>query len=312
MNTKRNIFLLLFVFILSSSLFAQAVQPSLMVFPSRAWCHQNKFERTVTKADGKEVRIQEYSKAFIEDKNLGPAIRTIGKMMQDRGFQLIDLETQLSSQDLETALDNSGNEDLDFSAYDKLLETAGPDIALHINYYTEVLGPRVTLFYDLTAFDAYTNKQVASTGLVSYGPVMSCPLQTLIQSALLSSIDAFNVQLMDHFQEMKEKGREISIRVNTISGWEDGLETDVNGEELSEIIEGWITSNCVAGRNHQKLVTETSMYYDSARIPLFNEEGKPVQARQWLRGLRKYLKDIGISSKVKTRGLGQAQLIIGE
>lgn len=133
-----------------------------------------------------------------------------------------------------------------------------------------------------------------------------------VQSALLSSIDAFNVQLMDHFQEMKEKGREISIRVNTISGWEDGLETEVNGEELSEIIEGWITSNCVAGRNHQKLATETSMYYDSARIPLFNEEGKAVQARQWIRGLRKYLKDIGISSKVKTRGLGQAQLIIGE
>ncbi|MDD7528658.1 MAG: DUF6175 family protein [Bacteroidales bacterium] len=308
----KRLFLSLLAFATVSSLLAQAVQPSLMVFPSRAWCHQNGFEKVVVKANGKEVRVQEYDKAFIDNKDLGPAVRTIGKMMQDRGFQLVDLEAQLASQDLESALDNAGDEDIDVSAYDKLLETAGPDIALHINYYTETQGPRVTLFYDLTAFDAYTNKQVASTGLISYGPVMSAPLQTLIQSALLSSIDAFNAQLMQHFMDMQEKGREISVRINTFSGWEDGLETEVNGRELTEILEEWITNNCVAGRNHQKTASETSMYYDSARIPLFNENGKAVQAKQWLNGLRKYLKTLNVPSKVKTRGLGQAQLIIGE
>ena len=308
----KRLFLSLLAFATVSSLLAQAVQPSLMVFPSRAWCHQNGFEKVVVKANGKEVRVQEYDKAFIDNKDLGPAVRTIGKMMQDRGFQLVDLEAQLASQDLESALDNAGDEDIDVSAYDKLLETAGPDIALHINYYTEMQGPRVTLFYDLTAFDAYTNKQVASTGLISYGPVMSAPLQTLIQSALLSSIDAFNAQLMQHFMDMQEKGREISVRINTFSGWEDGLETEVNGRELTEILEEWMTNNCVAGRNHQKTASETSMYYDSARIPLFNENGKAVQAKQWLNGLRKYLKTLNVPSKVKTRGLGQAQLIIGE
>ena len=308
----KRLFLSFLAFATVSSLLAQAVQPSLMVFPSRAWCHQNGFEKVVVKANGKEVRVQEYDKAFIDNKDLGPAVRTIGKMMQDRGFQLVDLEAQLASQELESALDNAGDEDIDVSAYDKLLETAGPDIALHINYYTETQGPRVTLFYDLTAFDAYTNKQVASTGLISYGPVMSAPLQTLIQSALLSSIDAFNAQLMQHFMDMQEKGREISVRINTFSGWEDGLETEVNGRELTEILEEWMTNNCVAGRNHQKTASETSMYYDSARIPLFNENGKAVQAKQWLNGLRKYLKTLNVPSKVKTRGLGQAQLIIGE
>ena len=58
--------------------------------------------------------------------------------------------------------------------------------------------------------------------------------------------------------------------------------------------------------------SETSMYYDSARIPLYNENGKAVQAKQWLNGLRKYLKGMDVPSKVKTRGLGQAQLIVGE
>lgn len=294
------------------SAYGQAVQPSLMLFPSRAWCHDNGFEKVVTKANGKEVRVQEYDKAFIDNKELGPTIHTIARMMQERGFQLVDLEAQLQSQALEEALDNAGDEDMAQSAYDKLIESAGPDIAMHVNYYTEQVGPRVTLFYDLTAFDAYTNKQVASTGLIQYGPVMGAPLTSLIQSALLSSIDAFNAQLMQHFQEMREKGREISVRINTINAWEDGLETEVNGRELTEIVEEWMTNNCVAGRNHQKSVSETSMYYDSARIPLYNENGKAVQAKQWLNGLRKYLKTLGVPCKVKTRGLGQAQLIIGE
>lgn len=294
------------------SAYGQAVQPSLMLFPSRAWCHDNGFEKVVTKANGKEVRVQEYDKAFIDNKELSPTIHTIARMMQERGFQLVDLEAQLQSQALEEALDNAGDEDMAQSAYDKLIESAGPDIAMHVNYYTEQVGPRVTLFYDLTAFDAYTNKQVASTGLIQYGPVIGAPLTSLIQSALLSSIDAFNAQLMQHFQEMREKGREISVRINTINAWEDGLETEVNGRELTEIVEEWMTNNCVAGRNHQKSVSETSMYYDSARIPLYNENGKAVQAKQWLNGLRKYLKTLGVPCKVKTRGLGQAQLIIGE
>ncbi|MBE6322106.1 MAG: hypothetical protein E7073_03695 [Bacteroidales bacterium] len=289
---------------------AQAVQPSLMVFPSKTWCHQNGFEKIVTKSNGKEISVPQYEKAFVNNKELGPMVRTIGKLMQDRGFQLKDLEQELSSQDLETALDNAGDEDMNFSEYDKLVESAGPDIAMHINYYTEQQGPRVTLFYDLTAFDAYTNKQVASTGLVSYGPVMSAPLTTLVQSALLSSIDAFNAQLMQHFTDMQSKGREISVRINTASDLSDGLETDVNGTSLTEVIEDWMTKNCVSSRFHQKSASETSMYYDSARIPLYNANNKPIQAKEWLRGLEKHLKGLGFKCKLKTRGLGQAQLII--
>ncbi|MBO4666389.1 MAG: hypothetical protein J5612_05900 [Paludibacteraceae bacterium] len=295
-----------------TALFAQAVQPSLMVFPSNAWCHQNGFEKTVVKANGKEVRVQEYDKALIDNKDLGPAIRMIGKLMADRGFQLIDLEQNLKSQDLEAALDNASDEDIEMTAYDQLIATAGPDIAMHINYYTEQMGPRVTIYYDLTGFDAYTSKQIASTGLIKYGPTMSAPLQDLLQEAVIGSIDAFNAQLMQHFMDMQEKGREISIRINTISGWEDGLETEIDGTELTEIIEDWVNANCVAGRNHQKSASESSMVYDSARIPLFNEKGKAVQAKQWLNGLRKKLKDLGVPCKVKTRGLGQAQLVIGE
>ncbi len=308
---KRLFIALALVSFAVTSLFAQAVQPSIMVFPSNAWCHQNGFEKIVTKADGKEVRIQEYDKALVENKDLKPAIITIGSLMKDEGFDLVDLEQNLANQDLEAALDNASEVDIESTPYDRLIASAGPDIALHINYYTERHGPDVTLFYDLTAFDAYTSKQIASTGLINY-TAKSAPLQTLIQSALKGSINAFKAQLMQHFLDMQEKGREISVRINVVSGWEDGLETDVDGDELGEIIEEWISDNCVSGRNHQKAASKTNMYYDSARIPLFNEKGKAVQARQWLKGLQKKLKGMGIPSTVQMRGLGQAQLVIGE
>ena len=141
---------------------------------------------------------------------------------------------------------------------------------------------------------------------------MDTPLQRLIQSALLSSIDAFNAQLMQHFTTMSEQGREISVRINTANGWEDGLETEINGRELTDILEEWINNNSVAGRHHQKAATEKSMYYDSVRIPLYDENKKAIQANNWLKGLRKHLRALGVPCKVKSRGLGQAQLIIGE
>lgn len=296
----------------ATALFAQAVKPSLMVLPSNAWCHQNGFEKTVTKANGKEVRVQEYDKALIDNKDLGPAIRTIGKLMTDRGFDLVDLEQNLANQDFEAALDNASEYDIETTPYDQLMATAGPDIAMHINYYTEQMGPKKTIYYDLTGFDAYTSKQIASTGVIKYGPSMAVSLQDLLQEAVNGSIDAFTAQLMEHFQSMQTMGREISVRINTISGWEDGLDTEVDGDELTEIIEDWISANCVSGRNHQKSASKSSMYYDSARIPLFDANGKAIQAKQWLNGLRKKLKGMGVPSKIQMRGLGQAQLIIGE
>ena len=44
----------------------QAVQPSLMVFPSNNWCHKNGFEVEVTKANGKVEKTYDYEKAFVE------------------------------------------------------------------------------------------------------------------------------------------------------------------------------------------------------------------------------------------------------
>lgn len=290
---------------------AQAVQPSLMVFPSNSWCHANGFEVEVTKANGKVEKTYDYEKAFVEKNELGQAVHKIGEMMKERGFDLLDLQSQIASAKLESALDNAGDEDLEMSAYDRIMQSAGPDIAMHLNWWVEEQGPRKTLYFDLTAFDAYTNKQIASAS-GSSAPQAGVPDMVMLETAVLKYIDVFNSQLMAHFTEMMEKGREISVRINCVSGWEDGLETEIEGRELTDILEEWINENCVKGRCHQKAASQNMMYYDAARIPLFDENGRAYQAKQWLNGLRKVLRQKGLSCKVKMRGLGQAQLVIGE
>lgn len=294
------------------ALFAQAVQPSLMIFPDQAWCQRNGFLKTITRTDGKEVYLPDYQKALIFNQDLGPAINAVGTLLGDRGFAPKKLDEALSALDTETALENASDMDIATSDYDRIIEAAGPDIAIRMNYYTEEQGPRVTLFYELNAYDAYTSKPIAGTGLISYGPVMKMPLQNLIQTALLGSIDAFTARLTEHFLDMKENGREVSVKFKVIADWEDGMYTEINGLELMEIIEEWMYDNCVAGRNHQKAATDNLIDYDSARIPLYDDEGRPVNARQWLNKFRKELRAIDVKSKIQTRGLGQAILIIGE
>jgi hypothetical protein len=50
------------------------------------------------------------------------------------------------------------------------------------------------------------------------------------------------------------------------------------------------------------------------RIPLFNESGDAMDARDFARGLQKYLKaaPFNITAKLMTRGLGEAILVLGE
>jgi hypothetical protein len=62
--------------------------------------------------------------------------------------------------------------------------------------------------------------------------------------------------------------------------------------------------------------TQTSMLFEQVRIPLYydrNGQQRALDARRWANGLRKYLKDTyEIESKLMMKGLGQAQLVLGE
>jgi hypothetical protein len=79
------------------------------------------------------------------------------------------------------------------------------------------------------------------------------------------------------------------------------------------LIEAWVNDNTVNNRFNTTDATENMMLFEQVRIPLFDANNKPVDTRGWAKGLQKYLKDTHqIEAKLKMKGLGQAQLVIGE
>lgn len=60
--------------------------------------------------------------------------------------------------------------------------------------------------------------------------------------------------------------------------------------------------------------TENIIRFDQVRIPLYDANNNAIDARQFTKGLQKYLKatPFNIEVKLMTRGLGEAILVLGE
>ena len=90
--------------------------------------------------------------------------------------------------------------------------------------------------------------------------------------------------------------------------------TYYGGKELGDAIEEWLKTNTVKGRFSTTDATENMMLFEQVRIPLFDEAGKAVDARGFLKGLQKHLQapPFSITNKLMMKGLGQAVIVLGE
>jgi hypothetical protein len=112
---------------------------------------------------------------------------------------------------------------------------------------------------------------------------------------------------------MFENGREVALRIRVWDSWGEDLESEFDDKELNEIIEDWMIENSIKERFSTTIATENQLLFEQVRIPLYDSRGRAVDARQWARGLQRYLKDkYLIDSKLMMKGLGQAQLVLGE
>jgi len=198
------------------------------------------------------------------------------------------------------------------SPVDKLKKVAKADIWMQITWTINPVGPKKSITFNLQGLDAYTDKQVA--GASGTGPQSFTPeLPILLNEAVLAHIDNFNSQLQKHFDDLFANGREITVRIKKFDSFEGDLESEYEGKELGSIIEGWVSENTQQGRFNTSDATENMMLFEQVRIPLYDATNKAVDARGWLKGLQKFLKEKHqIDSKLMMKGLGQASLVVGE
>ena len=313
----RKRLVLLILLVLSSFLSsAQEKKPTLMILPSDGWCARRYFMTTYDN-QGIRVSVPDYQTAFREDLELGPVVSKVGELMTSLGYSLKDCEQELRAITMRQAEDNliqsktSGSE-LSESPLDMLKRRTKADIIVQVDWHVnkETVGKSVT--YTLEAFDSYTSKRIAtSTGT---GQASADIVPRLLENAVKNNMAGFDEQMESYFKDLKKHGREIVLTVRRWDGWEKDLETEYDGEELMDCIQDWMRENTVAGSFSLSDATENFLQFEQVRIPFFDEQGAAMDARSFATLLRKYLQKtpFGITSKVMTRGLGEAVVILGE
>lgn len=294
----------------------QDKKPTIMVVPSDVWCNQHGY-MTIFDNQGIQQKVPDYKTALQSDADLLLVIGAINTLMADRGFPLKNLESVLKSIEQRRIEDNmtvsnvSGAEMAE-STLDRLLRTAKADIIMQITWTVNTLGPKKSVTYNLQGIDSYTDKQIA--GAQGTGaPSFAAEIPVLLQEAVLTHMDNFCFQLQSYFDDLVDKGREISLDIRVFDAGEMDLETEFNGMELTEIIDEWMSANTVNHVFNKAEATENFIQYEQVRIPLYKTNGAIMDAESFIRNLRNYLRqDYKIQSKVMARGLGRAILVIGE
>lgn len=298
--------------------FAQAKKPTIMVIPADVWCSENGYMESFNN-QGKFTKVPNYEAAVQENMDLVNAITKIGELMAERGFPLKDLATTIRNINQSTAEDEmttsrTSGATLAESPLDKLLNRAKADILVELTWKINTIGPKNSVTYTLRGLDAYTGKQVAAsqgTGAQSF----SAEIPVLIEEAALEHIDNFCSQLQAHFDDLVENGREVVVNIRIFdNGSGMTMEDEYGGEMLMDIIDDWMAQNTVNHRYSLTDATENVMRFEQVRIPLYNENGTAMDTRRFVRNLSRYLAKapFSIDSKILTKGLGRADLVLGE
>ena len=298
--------------------FAQAKKPTIMVIPADVWCSENGYMESFNN-QGKFTKVPNYEAAVQENMDLVNAITKIGELMAERGFPLKDLATTIRNINQSTAEDEmttsrTSGATLAESPLDKLLNRAKADILVELTWKINTIGPKNSVTYTLRGLDAYTGIQVAAsqgTGAQSF----SAEIPVLIEEAALEHIDNFCSQLQAHFDDLVENGREVVVNIRLFdNGSGMTLEDEYGGEMLMDIIDDWMAQNTVSHRYSLTDATENVMRFEQVRIPLYNENGTAMDTRRFVRNLSRYLAKapFSIDSKILTKGLGRADLVLGE
>ena len=294
--------------------FAQtAKKPTIMVIPSDHWCTSRYFTKTMDN-QGKKVTINDYEAAFREDAELYSVAAKIGEIMAANGYPVKDYMQEYKSlmdeQTEEVTMSSMGSM-IEETPLDMLRSRVKYDIELRVDWmvHQEKNGRSVSV--SIAAIDTYSNKQVAAASGTCNAADMI--IARLIEDALNKQMGGFTQQLNNHFADLTNNGREITLQIRV---WDSGSITledeNAEGVALIDMVSSWVEDNTVAGAFNLTSNTESRAKFEQVRIPMLNAKGRAMDARMFANQLRQYLKTQGVDSKVMNKGLGEATLILGE
>ena len=312
----KKALLLLTCLMTSIMSFGQAKKPTLMIVPADNWCVLNQFMDQFDD-QGTKIDVPNYKRALQNSSDCYNVITKINALMSDHNFPLKDLSAVLKNMENNSAMDavttSKSGASLAESPLDAIKRNSNADIIIELNWQVNTVGPKKSSTYSLAAKDSYTDKQIAGTQGTGT-PSFSAELPVLLEEAVVANMDNFCSQLQTHFDDMIENGREVTMEVKVIdNGSGIDLSNEYNGEELTDIIDNWVSDNSVNHRYNLSQGSENFLRFEQIRIALYQANGRPNDTRRWARELSKELvSKYQIPCRVDIRGLGKAVLMIGE
>ena len=289
-------------------------KPTLMILPSDNWCALRYF-MTTYENQGSKVKVPNYAQAFQEDSELGTVVSKIGELLTKLGYSIKDVEQatkalgQRQAEDDVTVAKNTGSL-IEETPLDQLKKRVKADILIQIWWKVNKENDGKSVSFTLEAFDTYTSKRIAtSTGT---SQTSSDAVPSLLEKSIEQHVGDFDKQMVEYYKYMISNGREIVLNIKKWDDWDKDLETDINGKNILDIIDNWLNENTVNSNYNLSDASENFAIFEQVHIPLQNKDGRAIDARLYVSGLQKFLKsEYDIPSKLMIRGLGEANLILG-
>ena len=303
---------------LSATVFAQeqAVMPTIIVFPADTWMNDHAYMENMNN-DGETEYIPKYSDAFAQNREIGTAIQAVQKVFADQGFDHEDLQNLLKSMKAERAEELANAADGDATekgAMDELLQQARPDIRIDLDYATQAFGPKKNITFTLKGVDAYTNEQVGSIeGSIQ---ATSDPVDLALRKFIAANCTDFCDQLRNYFVDLRDNGRKINVIFRVGEGSGINFIRDEIGEDedtYADFLFDWVKQHAVNKAAKKGRQTKNMVEVKSVRIPFFDEDGNPLEADDWAKGVRKAFKtETGIKvAKGQGNTLGKVNFLVG-
>lgn len=287
--------------------------PTLMVFPSDALLKRLGCIKEIEN-QGITSYQRDYSKSFIQDSELKFAIASVEECFSKIGYPLENLEQQLKQINNDNAMD--AMEGISKDARTMLMNTARPDFIIEIDYEYKQdpmsRNPKKSLNYIITAYDAYTNKSVASITRADVGKGESSSLAVLIKSDLPANMSDLQQQIKQRFADALANGIEITLRLTTEENANFKFSDECLGSEnYNDWINSWLKKNTVKSTFKPVKNTDKELRFTNVRIKPKTENGQRYSAFDFASDLKKdFSKGCGAKATNRTQGIGDAYLVI--
>lgn len=285
-----------------------------MVFPSDALLKRLGCIKEI-KNQGTTSYQRDYSKSCIQDSELKFVIASVEESFSKIGYPLENLEQQLKQITNENAMD--AMESVSKDTRTMLMNTARPDFVIEIDYeYAQdpmSRNPKKILNYILTAYDAYTNKSVATITRADVGKGNeNASLAALISLDLNKNIGNFQKQIKERFSDELANGIEITLRLTTEENANFKFSDECLGSEnYNDWINAWLKKNTIQSTFKPVKNTDKEIKYTNLRIKPKTKTGQRYSAFDFANDLKNdFSKACGAKATNRTQGIGDAYLVI--